>query len=57
MWSKAEFNIKDIEDYLLEASKQEKDKPFKLIIRGHRDAVIQWMEMFDKNMREQCGKI
>ena len=57
MWNKAGFNIKDIEDYLLEASKQEKDKPFKLIIRGHRNAVIQWIEMFDKNIREQCGKI
>ena len=51
------FTIKDIEDYLVKASKKEKDTSYRLIICGHRDSVMQWMEMFDKDIREQCGKI
>lgn len=51
------FSIKDIEDFLIKESKKEKQTPFKLIIRGHKDSVVQWMEMFHKEIREQCGKI
>jgi hypothetical protein len=50
------LSIKDIEKFLIEASKKE-EQSYTFIIRGHRDSVIQWMEMFHKEIREQCGKI
>lgn len=51
------LTIEDIEKFLLEGACKKENQPPLLIIRGHRDSVMQWMEMFDKEVREQCGKI
>lgn len=51
------FSIKDIEDFLIKESKKENQTSFTLIISGHKDSVAQWVEMFHKEIREQCGKI
>lgn len=51
------LSIKDIEDFLIKESKKEKQDSPILIIRGHKDSVMQWIEMFHKEIREQCGKI
>lgn len=51
------LTIKDIENFLTKERKKEKQNSFTLIIRGHKDSVVQWMEMFHKEIREQCGKI
>ena len=49
-------SFKDLEKLILEASKQ-KEHPFVFTIRGTKESVRQWVEMFDKEIREQCGKI